>query len=1565
MSFIKLGEAIEINRIENAESCLPALDPQILENFKKMAANLRKVAPRAEDFLYFSAAIIHAAEASAINDDGTPKLTIRGEPVQVGWDTSGGTWRWTSNDPNIKPYKNNNCLVAGTKILMSDGSIKNIENIVVGDEVITHTGVVKKVLEVSRRPYNGKLLAFKIKNNEKIFCTPEHPFYHVNLDGFYSKGLKVLSERKKNNENFRTTFKFSEANKLSVGDLLVSPVLHQKTETDTINPNKAKLLGIFAAEGSFTKKYDKRQGIKFTLGIDEVRTAQNIKEVFEEEFPECSVRVLPEPERSVISVSATGANIAEYFFYHIGEYSHEKILSKELVFAPDDCKKAFLSGYIDGDGCLTDYNKLIVITVSPHLAYQTRTMLNAMGVGSSLRKKDKCKRKINEKYREYDCREHYRIEIYGNAYKTLELEKYTNKYKFGQYNHKIFSNFEKDFCLHAITAIEEQDFVGDVFNFEVEDDHSYVANGIVSHNCDIFPEQELVKAYKKWIGKPLCIDHKSSSVDHTRGFIVDTYYDRVLKRVIALCALDKVNYPELARKVGTGMQTACSMGTAVGRAICTDCGRVARAEQDFCDHMRRKTCYGEINIDLNPIELSIVINGADPKAHIKHIIAAANTLNTYVENKAKELNKLADLVFSANLSVNDSKTLEGNKTASFTVQANDIEQFKTDLDEAFQKLSEINASAKISPKDTNDLAFNQSSGTVAMDEGAVSGNDDSGLSPPHARFASIEEDTIASLREVTAAIEAKLNQMKQSLDKLVTRSPKVRDSQPNTYEETMSGSNDMNKQAYFQGTEEPTPGQPKYPKDPTQEKLREHEDKHMVGQTPFPSVGPVDGMHPSPESAEPSDELERKKMLARAEAEERRLKRAAIVEQVKKSLEEKKAYYQGGGGVNEPAPHKVKYPKDGLQEDVRDHEDKQMVGQKPFPGVGPVDGMHPSPDSAEPSDELKRKQMLQRASLRARFVKAANEDGSQNLGKSAWEVFLGDKLLLTASVEDLSGGRSEMMYDSIATKDFGAKLIDKVKTQGSEKVAALYKSAQALPPAPELPVPPAEAPMSEDTGKEGDPKATAVELVEKVRDLVSDLVEAVRALTGEQAEMGEMAPEMGAAASDEAFGTNTLNTFRKELNGSLTQAMNETISELKDHQQELEIIAGLFDKGGVNDSNKDVVAPVIEDAFNETKTAVADGFKLMTAFIKYARGTNAIVKRAEMEAELAALAKGDDTMTTEKDSHSNDDLMSLIQDTNADLDAVHALMVDDNAHHDSDTESDSTMDADVEAAAADANDLMAKPEELKDLQVKPGTEVKVVASIDYDTKESRAALRAKLAADALGKQDDGQIHDMSKEKFSDMLDHANRLTDGQTHLDVKPSDHLGLVETLPEVNKEMMDVAKAPPKVRKDAEAIQKMVSEGNLDPKDVDELVAHGLDKDAVAYWKKYYGQIEGGSEFASELVKEHAKAKLEEELNKFKVKMGRAYELAYDMVERGLCHSDRTAVSAQVEEIMNFDDTNFQTLKNVVARHTPIHKSAGRMPQVSGMVDLDEVKSSSQVEGSLQEQLSAAFSKTSKRMF
>src|SRR5258708_14610041 len=149
----------------------------------------------------------------------------------------------------------------------------------------------------------------------------------------------------------------------------------------------------------------------------------------------------------------------------------------------------------------------------------------------------------------------------------------------------------------------------------------------------------------------------------------------------------------------------------------------------------------------------------------------------------------------------------------------------------------------------------------------------------------------------------------------------------------------------------------------------------------------------------------------KAEQDEREMRCSAAFQRAKE------AYFQGGGGVNESTRGKQKYPVDGLQDELREKEDKQMVGQKPFPGVGAADGLHPSPLSAEQKDELAPKKLLQRASLKARFVRVANLDRTDNLGDSAWQVYAkdesGEKLVFSASVNEISGGRSDVLFDVI------------------------------------------------------------------------------------------------------------------------------------------------------------------------------------------------------------------------------------------------------------------------------------------------------------------------------------------------------------------------------------------------------------------------------------------------------------------------------------------------------------------------------------------------------------------------
>ena len=84
--------------------------------------------------------------------------------------------RTMSNSGIGKNLTLNNCFVAGTKVLTKRGYI-NIEDVKIGDYVITEDNSWQKVNEVMCRDYNGDL--FKISANglyDDIICTPNHQF---------------------------------------------------------------------------------------------------------------------------------------------------------------------------------------------------------------------------------------------------------------------------------------------------------------------------------------------------------------------------------------------------------------------------------------------------------------------------------------------------------------------------------------------------------------------------------------------------------------------------------------------------------------------------------------------------------------------------------------------------------------------------------------------------------------------------------------------------------------------------------------------------------------------------------------------------------------------------------------------------------------------------------------------------------------------------------------------------------------------------------------------------------------------------------------------------------------------------------------------------------------------------------------------------------------------------------------------------------------------------------------------------------------------------------------------
>lgn len=1536
------SEVITSSDVHSADTIVTG---EVENKFKRYAENLKIIAPKAKDFLYFVAVMMHSAERNLLDKDGKLK-EYNGQPVTASWekvtDHNGNeSLKWVCSDPNIKPYKNNNCFVPGTQILMSDGTVKNIEDIDIGDEVITHLGNKKKVLNTFVTQYNGELLKINTRNEAPLLTTPEHPFYRLTV-----KHPNKSTDTQKHllrQANTSKEFEFVEAKDLSKYDILSTPVIKCDCPNE-ITVNQARLLGLFAAEGSFGKKYNRDQSVIFTFSIHEKDTlAKFAANLLCQEFSQSSVNVYTREAQGVSIVTATGKGITDFFRKHVGEYSLYKTLSPQLLYNKNaDIREQFVIGWLEGDGHVAkDYGQIIGITVSKNLASQIRIMLNSTGIHSSLRITERLPDEqiiINKKYGGYNINDVYRVEIpftFGEKLiKKSEYLNFTNKPK-AKYQNVYYENYH----IKSIKSIDNKQYNGFVYNFEVEDDNSYIANNIAVHNCDIFPESELKLAHKKWCGKPLCIDHKSSSVDHTRGLIIDTIYDEERKRVIALCALDKKNYPDLAHKVATQCSAAVSMGTAVGKAICTDCHRVASRESEFCDHMRHKSGYGEVNLDLSPIELSLVVNGADPDAKIKHIIAkdlkkAADNIEEYIEKKSSE-----------------------NSLCMSKDELEDVQSQLKSISERVDKLVRSSADGDESQDISDGAPYGVTRSAPTMQESEMSGIQNPWALP----------EPFPTVRAELKDVQVRVANIQENLDKL-------------TKGTTMA--NDFEKKGYYLGgggVNEPTPGKPKYDKDPMNEKVRLNEDKHMNGQSPFPGVGPVDGMHPGTSSSG-EGELERKKRLKRAEMEEKQMKRKAALDTIK-------AYYLGGGGPNEPTPGKVKYPNETDYKKIRDNEDKQMTGQAPFPDVGPVDGLHPSPASADEKDELKRKQMLQRASLKAKFIKAATPEGGLNKADSAWQVYAGKNLILSATVNEITGGKADHLYNGIATQDYGRYIIDSIRSRGFDQTKKILKSAQEAPMMEkDIPASPPDAggpaPMPADMGGDMDmpedpgiasPEEGAAELASKVRELAeeaarsaSDLVEALGPMKDDMEELSDVEPADEAAFAAEAADTKTLRSMRKSLASWLIEAMEETTETLKSHSDELKVAADVCDGGfkGFNSEQKKYATKLTNSAITHAKTTLADARNLMSSFVKYASGTYNLTKQAQnMEMPYENPVQSGQTTDVKPGQH---DPKPTGEVRIGDVDYKNVpdpLAADTKKDEMNNAEDDKKKVIEFEPEVITPNDsrggnkgeviefepdvitpdesnaegpVVQVPEGTKASDLPPNTAL-ASSGFDLSTKEGRAAARVKIAQKGM--------------KFSDKLREAHPKGSHQVeNFDTKPTGDLGVVEDLEGTHSKMVDNATKDPQVRKQAKQIAQLVATGELAKDDVDGLTSLGIDPAAVKYYKQYWGEAKDkdSSEFANKLTQEHAAKKKASENENFEVKVKRAYDLAYEMKDRGIIKENQ--VKSQVEEIMKWNDASFDSCKRAVLG-AAVKKTAASVPEVgwlhSGEVLLPEKSASAATNG------------------
>lgn len=1099
-------------------------------------------------------------------------------------------------------------------------------------------------------------------------------------------------------------------------------------------------------------------------------------------------------------------------------------------------------------------------------------------------------------------------------------------------------------------------------------------------NGDIFPEAELLKAYKNWVGKPLCKDHKSDSVDGIRGIIIDTYYDPKYKRVHALFALDRINYADLARKVETGYANSVSMGTGVGRSVCTDCGNVAQTERDYCKHVRARSNYGEINLDLSPIELSLVVNGADGLAKVRQIVAS---MNSYIEKKQQ---RIAELKSTSCVNPTELQTLsdslndmqkkvaalmgtevvkkaemdEGQYLAALNrLQEEDDPETRRMLEQLIEEYEAKHLPEQEEPTAERATVGGGSEYTTPEWVGSAT---EMGMNPAQ-RLANdrgkirTEGGTQGAMTDELSLLRSKLDDMNLMLKDI--KSMYMEDNHMNSAR--LKARAKARKEAYWQGgggVNEPTPGKPKYEKEDS-DSIRDKEDKQMVGE---PLETGSEGLHPG-------DEEVKKKYLRAEEIQDRRMKRQALLESLASDeqseeatgddLEARKlnrrAYWQGGGGVNEPTPGKPKYEKED-SDSIRDKEDKQMVGQPLETGS---DGLHPG-------DEPVKKKWL-RARLRAKFTKVADDQGGVIQDASKWDVFAGDKLVLTATGSEIFGDELSENWDYLSSSEYGKALIKYIRTEGFDRTAWLLKGAQdPLAPAPEaapageldLGAPePAPAPVAEEApGGSVEVKQEQSETQEKVEAALNDMEEKIAEVRELVAGMdseelvdidvnvdsdGGDKPEAAAPASPMEGALATRDELLKVE--SLLDLSADELAEVSETLTNLDAVA---------EEKHDAILKAASAALEDSETILAEANKLVESAKKKSDSKKKGDKEDEEKSEASALLE--EALAVRKQNRldlvaramggmmGEDDMMALDPADEEKLKNLlvqeeaegHDLSADDSMYADDKDEEDEEGD-DAEEKDGDDKDKDKEKGKGKDKD-KGDDEDDAADGVVESTQSVMAARKAqredllKQAGDILGKYelDLGPATNATEPTFFDAHPGGKGTVTELSHTKTPEAK----VETLSEVHDVMRDVAESGPRnVREAAAMIQEEIVKGAMTASDLDQLVAEGkVDPAAAAYWKKYFGQAPDAGSFGADLSKEFASAKKEADDKGYKLKLRRAYDIAIEAQDKALIGQSKEALDSYVDELMTFDDAAFESTKRVVAGYRPAGRTAGSVPNV-----------------------------------
>ncbi len=360
------------------------------------------------------------------------------------------------------------CFVSGTVILTKSGLIP-IECVRVGDEVYTHKSRWRKVTSVMHRETENTV-CLKGGVHFGLTTTEEHPFW---ASAGRKRKYKPNSERRRGNwyDAILCQPEWVEAKNMQ-GKYWSTPIL----DGDNAPPSISKILGkgkkspipemtpeLFWALGAWVGdgwlRYRKDRGGK--VGSVIICAPESETGFLKEKIDKAGLVCTLSKDRTVNKLIISHRALAEWILLYFGSGAKGKRIPGWLFETKRELREAFLDGYIWADGSRFDGGWKIT-TVNRGLAFATVLLGISLGAACSIYYSE-MKRYCKIEGRQ--CNQSDQYQVVGRLFKKQTSAFVINKHSFSKC---------RSICKTGRAT---------VYNISVEEDESYVADGIVVHNC--------------------------------------------------------------------------------------------------------------------------------------------------------------------------------------------------------------------------------------------------------------------------------------------------------------------------------------------------------------------------------------------------------------------------------------------------------------------------------------------------------------------------------------------------------------------------------------------------------------------------------------------------------------------------------------------------------------------------------------------------------------------------------------------------------------------------------------------------------------------------------------------------------------------------------------------------------------------------------------------------------------------------------------------------------------------------------------------------------------------------